>query len=177
LLLTGIGGALVMPTVSESVMSSVPAGDTAVAAATNGTFIQVGGALGVAVIGSVLSTRYQDRMSAALSHVALPAALHRTILGSIGGALAVAARVGGDVGRLLEHATRSAFVDGADAGLLVAAAVTLVGGVLALIGMPTRSSGGATTPEDDPPQTGLPRGDCCCRTHRTHPGRIGPCDP
>ena len=67
MILTGIGAALVMPAVSGSVMGSLPRGDTGVGSATNGTFIQVGGALGVAVIGSLLSTRYQDRMTTALA--------------------------------------------------------------------------------------------------------------
>ena len=92
LILTGIGAALVMPAVSGSVMGSLPRGDTGVGAATNGVFIQVGGALGVAVIGSLLSTRYQDRMTTALASYHLPHAIQNTILGSIGGALGVAAR-------------------------------------------------------------------------------------
>ena len=57
--------------------------------------LQVGGALGVAVIGSVLATRYQDHMSAALAGRHVPAAAADTILGSLGGALAVAAHAGG----------------------------------------------------------------------------------
>ena len=148
MVLTGVGGALVMPTVSGSVMGSVPRGDTAVASATNGTFIQIGGALGVAVVGSVLSTRYQERMSAALSHASVPETLRHTILGSVGGALAVSARAGGEVGRLLETAARSAFVDGADLGLVVAAAVALAGACLALVGMPTRLPRGAEAAGD-----------------------------
>ena len=54
--------------------------------------MQVGGALGVAVIGSLLSTRYQDRMTAGLAPYHLPHAIETTIRGSIGGALGVAAR-------------------------------------------------------------------------------------
>lgn len=48
-------------------MGSLPRGDTGVGAAASGMSIQVGGALGVAVIGSLLSSRYQDRMTAALA--------------------------------------------------------------------------------------------------------------
>jgi len=136
MILTGIGAALVMPTVSGSVMGSLPRGDTGVGAATNGVFIQVGGALGVAVIGSLLSTRYQDRMTVALAPYHLPYAIETTILGSIGGALGVAARLGGAAGRLLAHVARSAFISGADLGLLIASAVVLAGCVLALVTLP-----------------------------------------
>jgi hypothetical protein len=48
-------------------MGSLPRGDLGVGSATNGVSIQVGGALGVAIIGSLLSTRYQDQMTTALA--------------------------------------------------------------------------------------------------------------
>jgi hypothetical protein len=138
LIMTGIGAALVMPVVSGSVMGSLPRGDLGVGSATNGVSIQVGGALGVAVIGSLLSTRYQDQMTTALAPYHLPHAIENTILGSVGGALGVAARVGGATGHLLAHVARSAFISGADLGLLIAAAVVLVGCVLALLTLPAR---------------------------------------
>ena len=138
LILTGIGAALVMPAVSGSVMGSLPRGDTGVGAAANGVAIQVGGALGVAVIGSLLSTRYQDRMTTALASHHLPHAIENTILGSIGGALSIAAQAGGAACRLLAHVARSAFISGADIGLLIAAAVVLAGCVLALVSLPAR---------------------------------------
>ena len=151
LILTGIGAGLVMPAVSGSVMGSLPRGDLGVGAATNGVFIQVGGALGVAVIGSLLSTRYQDRMTAALAPYHLPHAIETTILGSIGGALGVAARVGGATGDLLAHVARSAFISGADLGLLTAAAVVLAGCVLALLTLPARPPTGAGPATGGPP--------------------------
>ncbi len=141
--LTGIGAGLVMPAVSGSVMGSLPRGNTGVGAATNGVFIQIGSALGVAVIGSLLSTRYQDRMTAVLAPYHLPHAIQNTILGSVGGALDVAARVGGTTGHLLAHVARSAFISGADLGLLTAAAVALAGCVLALAVLPASPSADA----------------------------------
>jgi len=143
LIMTGIGAALVMPAVSGSVMASLPRGDTGIGAAANGVSIQVGSALGVAVIGSLLSTRYQDQMTAALAPYHLPYAIQNTILGSIGGALGIAARVGGATGHLLAHAARSAFISGADLGLLTAAAVVLASCVLALAVLPASPSADA----------------------------------
>jgi Major Facilitator Superfamily len=138
LIVAGVGAALVIPAVSGSVMNSLPRGNTGVGSATNGVFIQVGGALGVAVIGSLLSTRYQDRMVAALARVPVPPAVENTITGSIGGALGVAARVGGATGHLLTETARSAFLSGGDLGLFTAAMVALVGCVLALLTVPTK---------------------------------------
>jgi hypothetical protein len=101
-------------------------------------FIQVGGAVGVAVIGSLLSTRYQDRMITALAPYHLPPAIHNIILGSVGAALGGAARTGGAAGDLLAHVARSAFISGADLGMLTAAAVVLAGCALALVTLPAR---------------------------------------
>ena len=138
LILAGIGAGLAMPSVSGSVISSVPRAETGVGSATNGTFMQIGGAMGVAVVGSLLSSRYQSRMSAALAPYHLPAAIHHTILDSIGSALGIAERAGGVLGRLLTSAARSAFISGADLGLGVAAAVALVGCFVALVALPSR---------------------------------------
>ena len=150
MILTGIGAGLVIPAVSGSVMSSLPREHTGVGSATNGVFIQVGGALGVAVIGSLLSTRYQDQMTAAMAGLRVPHAIADTITGSIGGALAVAAQVGGAVGHLLTQAARAAFVSGADLGMLTAAVVVLAGCVLALVTVPARQRPKDPDPDPDP---------------------------
>jgi hypothetical protein len=139
MVLLGIGAGLAIPAAIESVMGSLPRGDTAVGSATNGTFMQLGGALGVAVIGSLLATRYQARMTSAVAPYRIPHAIHSTILGSIGGALDVAARQGGAFGTLLAHAARSAFLSGANLGLRTAAVVALAGCVIALAALPGRS--------------------------------------
>ena len=151
-ILAGVGAGLVMPAVSGSVMSSLPSGHTGVGAAANGVCTQVGGALGVAVIGSLLSTRYQDQMTAALAPYHLPQAIETTILGSVGGALDVAARVGGATGHRLAHAARAAFISGGGLGLLTAAAVALAGCVLALTTLPARPAARGTGTSDQPPR-------------------------
>jgi hypothetical protein len=138
LVLTGVGAALVMPTVSGSVMGSVPRGNTAVASATNGTFMQFGGALGVAVIGSLMSTRYQDRMAVTLNHRPVPAPVRHAMLSSIGEALAIASRLGGTTTDALVRAARAAFLTGADLGLAVAAVAALAGCILTLAALPRR---------------------------------------
>ena len=146
LILAGTGAALAWPAASGSVMASVPPQNAAVAAAANSAFLQIGAALGVAVIGSVLAASYHARMSAALNHVAVPPALRHTILSSIGNAADVASRLGGAAGRLISNAARSALTGAADTSLLAAAAVVLAGCVLVLIVMPGRLPGGAAAP-------------------------------
>jgi EmrB/QacA subfamily drug resistance transporter len=135
-ILLGIGAGLAIPAATESVMGSLPGGDTGVGSAANGTFLQTGGALGVAVIGSLLNTRYTSDMTATLAPYHVPHQAMQTILGSIGGALEVAARAGGVLGTELGRAAREAFASGMDLGLVTGAAVALTGCVIALVALP-----------------------------------------
>jgi hypothetical protein len=87
----------------------------------------------------------QDRITVTLARYHLPHAIENVILGSIGGALDVAARVGGTIGNLLTHVARSAFISGANLGMVIAAAVALAGCVLTLafLPRPARRAAGA----------------------------------
>jgi EmrB/QacA subfamily drug resistance transporter len=138
MVLLGVGAALVIPSVTASVMGSLPADHTGIGAATNSAFLQVGGALGVAVIGSQLSTRYQARIAASLVPSHFPAGVESTILGSVGGALGVAAREGGMVGEVLAGWARAAFVSGVDLAFLTGALVAVAAALLAVVALPGR---------------------------------------
>lgn len=134
--LLGVGAGLVIPAATESVMGSLPSGDLGVGSATNGTFLQVGGALGVAVIGSLLTTRYAGEISAGLAPYHVPASVMAAVRGSLGGALEVASRLGGSLGADLAGYARRAFVNGMDLGLLTGAFVALGGALLAFVILP-----------------------------------------
>ncbi len=138
MIMMGVGAGLVIPSATSSVMGSVPAEHTGIGSATNGTVLQVGGALGVAVIGSLLNTRYQGKITAAVAPYHVPHAIMSMITGSIGGALGVAAHLGGTVGAELAGLARSAFISGMDLGLTVAAVAAIAGGLLALVWLPSR---------------------------------------
>lgn len=134
--LLGVGVGLVIPAATESVMGSLPSGDTGVGSATNSAFMQVGGALGVAVIGSLLITRYQGNITAALAPYHVPDAVMAAVRGSLGGALEVAARVGGAYGAGLARLAKEAFVSGMDLGLVTGALVVFGGCLVALLVLP-----------------------------------------
>ncbi|HTX84923.1 MAG TPA: MFS transporter [Streptosporangiaceae bacterium] len=139
MILLGVGAGLVIPAATASVMGSVPPEHTGIGSATNGAVLQVGGALGVAIIGSLLNTRYQGKITAAVSPYHVPHAVMSLISGSLGGALMVAAHVGGGLGADLAQAARSAFISGMDLGLATGAGVALAGGILALAWLPGRA--------------------------------------
>ena len=144
LLLLGLGAGLLLPTATNSVVGSVPQGDSGIGSATNAVALQVGGALGVAVVGSVLLTRYQDHMTTALAGRNVPVAASHAILGSLGGALAVGSSAGGATGTLLARAARGAFMSGMEVSFVVGALVAFGGALLVLACLPSRASRGSS---------------------------------
>jgi EmrB/QacA subfamily drug resistance transporter len=146
MLLMGLGAGLLIPAATESVLGALDQDDAGVGSATNPTSMQVGGALGVAVIGSVLANRYQHAMQSVLAGRHVPDAAANAILGSLGGALAVAHLVGGSLGTALSHAARAGFMQGARTGFVVAAVITAAGALLVLVALPSRAPGVAPRP-------------------------------
>jgi len=140
LLLLGAGAGLAIAPATASVIGSLPPERAGVGSATNGTALQTGGALGVAVLGSTLAARYQAQMTAALAGHAVPPAAAHAITGSLGGALGVAGQIGGANGAMLAAAGRAAFLDGMRLAATVAAVVVAVGALLVLIALPSRAA-------------------------------------
>jgi hypothetical protein len=136
-------------------MGSVPKDEAGVGSATSDTSMQVGGALGVAVLGTALNLRYQHLMTALISHHTVPSAIRDVILGSLGGALQVAARIPGPTGAALAHAARRSFVSGMDLGLLIAAIVVAAAAALVLLALPQRPA--TRNPHPSTPPAGLAR--------------------
>ena len=105
----------------DAVISAVPGGELGAGAAVNTTLRQLGGALGVASLGSLLASVYHDRLDPALEQ--LPAVAADAARRSVVGADAVAARLGGS-GDALRIAANDAFTAGLASVGLVGAAVT-----------------------------------------------------
>lgn len=137
--LIGVGVGLTLAPSTESVMGSLPVGDAGVGSATSDTSMQIGGALGVGVLGTVLNLRYQAYLAPLLAHQSIPAGIDKLILGSLGGALAVAERVPGSSGTALAQAARRGFVSGMDLGFVVASVVVAVAGLVVLVALPNRT--------------------------------------
>jgi EmrB/QacA subfamily drug resistance transporter len=138
MLIVGIGAGLLLSTATNSLVGSLPQEEAGVGSATNGVSMQVGGALGVAVIGSVLATRYQDRMGTVLATQNVPAAISHQITGSLGGALGVAGALGGATGAMLADFARAAFMSGTQTSLAVGACTALAGALITLWLLPSR---------------------------------------
>jgi EmrB/QacA subfamily drug resistance transporter len=128
--LTGIGMGCTMAPATASIMSSVPRHRAAVAAAVNDATRLTAGAIGVAVVGSLLSAAYGRSFSGGAS-ATLPADAVVQAETSIASAAGVADQAGGTTGEQILALATGGFIDGARTGLLVAAAVAVLGAVVA----------------------------------------------
>lgn len=139
LMLIAFGMAWVMAPATESVMGSLPLAKAGVGSAVNDTTRQVGGALGVAVIGSVLSSNYGNQVADFFRGTPAPPQVVDTAKSSLGGAIAVAPNLPGGLGAELLKVANQGFVDSLHTGALVAAGATFCGVVVALLFLPARA--------------------------------------
>ncbi|MGH3737195.1 MAG: MFS transporter [Micromonosporaceae bacterium] len=148
----GTGMALVIPSATESVMSTLPRERAGVGSAINNTIRQVGGALGVAVLGSVLSQAYRERIASEVA--TLPQAAREAATESLAGTYGVAAKLGPGAEQLLTAADEAfvAAIHWAAAGSVL---VTLVGALVALRWLPGRDVS-APEPAPTPAASGEP---------------------
>jgi EmrB/QacA subfamily drug resistance transporter len=133
------GMALTMAPATDAIMGSLPLAKAGVGSAVNDTTRQIGGAVGVAVIGSVFSSIYGANIADATAGRPIPPASLDGIKDSLGYALSFAARLGGSAGVELADAARAAFIDGFHAGLVVAGVVAAVGAVAVALWLPARA--------------------------------------
>ncbi|MCW3035508.1 MAG: drug resistance transporter, EmrB/QacA subfamily, partial [Actinobacteria bacterium] len=145
LLFLGVGIGFAIAPATESIMGSLPIEKAGVGSAMNDTTRQVGGALGVAILGSVFSSAYIAGLAPALRST--PAVAAKAAGQSVGAALAQAQRLGGSAGQALEFAARTSFVHAMDRSLFVGAGFALLGALIALIWLPNRAVPLAADPD------------------------------
>jgi EmrB/QacA subfamily drug resistance transporter len=123
----GAGIGVTAPAATSAILDNVAPSQYGVASAVNDATREVGAALGIALVGSVLSAAYTGSVSSAT--VLLVPAAREAADGSLAGALAVAAG-SGPAGAHLAAAARDAFTRGMGISMLALAAV-VVAGILA----------------------------------------------
>ncbi len=134
----GAGMGLVMAPASNTIMTTVPAHQAGAGSAINDTIREVGGALGVAVVGSLSAAVYQSRLGSALATAHVPGAVTHAAAGSVAAADLTGARLGGAGGSELISAAHSAFVTSMALGIRVAAGVALASAVAAVFAFAPR---------------------------------------
>ena len=134
LALMGAGIGMAMAPATEAIMGSLPKAKAGVGSAMNDVVREVAGTLGIAVLGSVLASAYSGGMDGAVA--GLPASAASAASDSVGAAHAVAAQLGSSD---LVVASNSAFVDAMATTASIAAAIAIVGALIAAAFLPARA--------------------------------------
>ena len=148
LLLVGLGMGLTQPPATESIISSLPPERQGVASALNDTTREVGSAIGIALLGAVLSAVYSDSMKSALA--SFPRRVADVADEGIGRAFDIAGQQHDKVqAATLIDAAQEAFVDGWAASIWVGAAVMGALFVFLVLRAPRIPPPGARTPAEE----------------------------
>ncbi|WP_405556139.1 MFS transporter [Streptomyces sp. NBC_01171] len=137
--LMGTGMAHIMTPTSVVIMQALPREKAGSASALSNTFRQVGGALGIAVLGSVLATSYRNGIEDKLG--ALPPGLRDTAGESIEATLGIAEKLG-PRGHALVTPAYDAFLHAMHVTALWGTGVALIGAAVVAVFLPGRPSAG-----------------------------------
>ena len=138
----GLGMGNVMAPATDSIMGSLPRAKAGVGSAVNDTTRQVGGALGVAVLGSILSSQYATHFTSRVPD-GIPAEAVDAAKDSVGTALGVANTLPSQFQHLapgLIDAAKSSFVDGFHVAALIAAVLVFGAALGVLRFLPSRET-------------------------------------
>lgn len=136
LLLIGLGMGFTMTPATQAITETLPADKQGVASALNDTSRELGGAVGIALLGSVLSAGYRSAIGPAVQ--GLPPELAEPVKEGIGSAFAVAAQVG-EQGPAIIDAAKHAFVDGWVQSMWLGVGMAAVAIVFLVLRGPVRS--------------------------------------
>jgi EmrB/QacA subfamily drug resistance transporter len=144
----GVGMANVMPPATEAIMAALPREKAGVGSAVSNTIRQLGGALGVAVLGAVVSSVYRGHLT---TPSGLPDDAAEMARESIAGAYAVAGQAGPAAPALLDGAN-AAFVTAMHYAAVGSTVFALLGVLVAVLWLPGRSgtAGAAPTAAPEP---------------------------
>jgi hypothetical protein len=131
-----VGLALSTAPATATIMGSLPPAKAGVGSAVNDTTRELGGALGIAVLGSLFASRYASSLRPDVD--ALPDTVGEAAVDSVAGATQIAADLGGAAGDALLTAATQAFVDGLQLAATVGAVTAAIGAVIAAAWLPSR---------------------------------------
>jgi len=140
LLLFGLGAGIAMAPATELIMATLPPARAGIGSAVNDTVRELGGALGVAIIGSIAATRYTSAMRADMTGVpAVPDQTRHAITDNIGAALTSSRGLATNAAQV-EALARHAFIESMTGALWVAVGAAVLATVIAVVVLPRHST-------------------------------------
>ncbi|MGW1867485.1 MFS transporter [Streptomyces mauvecolor] len=172
LIILGVAIGLALSPCTDAIMGAFPEAELGVGGAVNDTSLELGGSLGIAILGSVLASSYSSHLADATAGSKLPASALATAQDSVGAGYAVAQGIGEQAKQLgaqalhattpqqaaqlkaqaeqlgagaqqMSHAVGSAFSDAVAHTSLIGAVILGVGTVLVAFLLPRRGKGDA----------------------------------
>ncbi|MFF7788874.1 DHA2 family efflux MFS transporter permease subunit [Streptomyces sp. NPDC007991] len=143
LMMLGLALGLSISPATDTIMGSFPESELGVGGGVNDTALELGGALGIAVLGSLLGTAYRDELTDLVGN-RLPAEAMEIAKDSVGGGLAVAERVAQDPSagpqqaQAAVDAVHQAFAHGVAQASLVGGIIMAAGTLIVLAVLPGR---------------------------------------
>jgi EmrB/QacA subfamily drug resistance transporter len=138
LIFQGMGIGFTMSPATNSVMSSLPPSRAGIGSAMNDTTRQLGGALGVAVLGSLMNATYRAEVNHLSGLSGITAPILEQIRNSIQGAHAIALTLGGNLSQQVFQITNQAFVDGMREAQTIGSLIMLVAAITAFLIIPNK---------------------------------------
>src|ERR1700733_1289701 len=132
------GMGLVMAPASTTIMTTVPAHQAGAGSAVNDTIREVGGALGIAIVGSLAAAVYRSRLTHVLVAQHAPGLVVHVATGSVAAADVTGRQVGGAAGSELTAAAHTAFTTAMATGMRVSAVVALPAAIGVAFALPAR---------------------------------------
>jgi EmrB/QacA subfamily drug resistance transporter len=140
LLLFGLGAGIAMPAATEMIMATLPPARAGVGSAVNDTVREFGGALGVAVIGSVAATSYATSMRSKLDQFPNLTGIDRSLLlNNVGAAIHASQQLGTQAGEIAS-AARTAFVDSMRTSLWIAVGLAFCAAAVTFTQLPRQAA-------------------------------------
>lgn len=130
MLMLGTGIGLISTPATESILQVLPPARAGVGSAVNDATRELGGTLGVAVVGSIFASQYAEALMSALRGRIDESALAQAA-DSVGVADALASQMPG-----LSHIVNASFIDGLNVACIVVGVLCLVGAALGFIALP-----------------------------------------
>src|SRR5271163_4876481 len=152
MVLLGAGLGLTTAPATESIMGSLSPDKAGVGSAINDTTRELGGTLGVAIVGSVFASVYSGGIDSASALTALPEDVRSTMERSMAAAYKVVGQLPAGRATDVRDAVNHAFLHGLQIGAVVCAGIALVAAcaVAALLPARARQPTPATTPYPEP---------------------------
>jgi EmrB/QacA subfamily drug resistance transporter len=144
MVLLGGGLGLTFAPATEAIMGSLSADKAGIGSAVNDTTRELGGTLGVAIVGSVFASVYSSRIGSAPALTALPADVRSTMKQSTAAAYKVIGQLPAAQAAGVRDAVNHAFLGGMQIGSLVCAAIALAAAVVVAALLPARERRPAT---------------------------------